>query len=165
MVIELKNGRLTLQGETLFAGLSLRAKEGEVVFVDSLPQQAHTPLMHALMGLLPLDEGFVSIDGEVLSERSAHWLRRFIAYVPRTLRWPDDERFRNMTHQEVHRLLLENAASGDTPIVLVDGINGADDEELCLRMAQNGRTVVACRDPRPSVDGSASEAHPASSTT
>ena len=71
MVIELKNGRLTLQGETLFAGLSLRAKEGEVVFVDSLPQQAHTPLMHALMGLLPLDEGFVSIDGEVLSERSA----------------------------------------------------------------------------------------------
>jgi hypothetical protein len=70
-----------------------------------------------------------------------------------------------MTHQEVHRLLLENAASGDTPIVLVDGINGADDEELCLRMAQNQRAVVACRDPRPSVDGSASEAHPASSTT
>ena len=165
MTIELKNGRLAQDGETLFANLSLRAEGGQTCVVDNLPRKAHKPLLHALMGLLPLDEGFVSIDGEVLSERSAHWLRRFIAYVPRTLRWPDDERFRNMTHQEVHRLLLENAASGDTPIVLVDGINGADDEELCLRMAQNQRAVVACRDLRPSVDGCASEAHPASSTT
>ena len=145
MVIELKNGQLTAQGETLFEGLSLRAKEGEVCFVDSLPQKAHTPLLHALMGLLPLDEGFVSIDGEVMSERSAQWLRRFIAYVPRTLRWPDEKRFSGLSHQEVHRLLLENAASGDSPIVLVDGIFGADDEELCRRMAQSGRAVVATR--------------------
>ena len=146
MTIELKNGRLTHNGETLFVNLSLRAEGGQTCVVDNLPQKAHKPFLHALMGLLPLNEGFVSIDGEPLNERSAGWLRQFMAYVPQNLRWPDEERFRGMSDEEVHRRLLENAATGDSQIVFVEGIFGADDETLCRQMAQSGKAVVVCRE-------------------
>lgn len=145
MTIELKDGRLTAGGETLFDRLSIRASGGETVFVDSLPQQAYVPLLHALMGFVALDGGYVSIDGEPLNERSAGWLRQWMAYVPRTLRWPDEERFGGMTDEEIHSRLLENAATGDSRLVLVDGIFGADDEAICRRMAESGKAVVACR--------------------
>ena len=147
MVVEMKNGRLTAGGRTLFDGLSFRAEAGEVHYVDTLPVEAHTPLVHALMGLRALDEGFVSIDGEVVTELSAPWMRRFMAYVPRRLRWPDEERFRGRTDEDIHGLLMENAAAGDSAIVFVEGLHGADDEDLCRRMAQRGRTVVVCREP------------------
>ncbi len=146
MVIEMKDGRLTVGGQTLFTGLSFRVKGGDVLYIDHLPPLANTTLMHVLMGLLPLDEGVVSIDGEPMNELSAAWLRRHIGYVPNRLRWPDDERFKGLSDRDVHQLLMENAAAGDSPIVLIDGIYGASDEDLCRRMAQSGRAVVACRE-------------------
>lgn len=98
-------------------------------------------LLMAVMGIVPLDGGYVTLDGEVVNERSAVYMRRFMGYVPRELRLPDGSD-RLLSAEEQHSELLQTVASSRKPIVLVDGVCNEAQLSLCRTMASDGSAVL-----------------------
>lgn len=81
-MLELKDATLTINGRRLFANLSLMAQDGQMTCVTGGADSGKTALVEVMLGLLPLDEGMVSLDGELLTPLSAPTFRRMMAYVP-----------------------------------------------------------------------------------
>lgn len=81
-MLELKDAALTLGGRQLFTNLSFMALDGQITCITGSAGSGKTVLLQALLGLLALDEGLVSIDGELLTPLSAPTFRRMMAYVP-----------------------------------------------------------------------------------
>lgn len=81
-MLELKDAALTLGGRLLFGNLSFMALDGQITCITGSAGSGKTVLLQALLGLLALDEGLVSIDGELLTPLSAPTFRRMMAYVP-----------------------------------------------------------------------------------
>ncbi|MBR3068124.1 MAG: hypothetical protein IKG77_10325 [Prevotella sp.] len=75
-----------LRGE--HSTLSMMAHEGQVTCITRVgaPLGA-TPVgwLHAMMGFVPVVAGYISIDGEPLTVRSAAVMRRLMAFVPAAL--------------------------------------------------------------------------------
>jgi hypothetical protein len=82
MLLELKNASLSLDGRTLFSRLSLMAHSGQLTCISGVSGTGKTALLRVLMGFLPLDEGLVSIEGELLTPLSAPAFRKLMAYLP-----------------------------------------------------------------------------------
>jgi ABC-type Mn2+/Zn2+ transport system ATPase subunit len=81
-MLELKDATLTINGRRLFANLSLMAQDGQMTCITGGAGSGKTALVEVMLGLLPLDEGMVSVDGELLTPLSAPTFRRMMAYVP-----------------------------------------------------------------------------------
>ena len=81
-MLELKDATLALDGRKLFSRLSLMAQDGQLTCITGPSGAGKTALIEVLLGLRLLDEGLVSIDGELLTPLSAPTFRRLIAYVP-----------------------------------------------------------------------------------
>ena len=79
-MLELKNATLTLNGIELFSHLSFVADKGQLTCVTG--PSGKTALASVLLGFTPLTEGFISIDGSLLTPLSAPVFRRLMAYVP-----------------------------------------------------------------------------------
>lgn len=60
----------------------MMALEGQMTCFTGRPGCGKTLLLRVLMGFVPLDEGLVSIDGELVTALSASAFRRQMAYVP-----------------------------------------------------------------------------------
>ena len=98
------------------------------------------------MGFLPVDEGYISIDGELLTLRSAPWFRKQMAYVPQHLEVPEG-------YDKVptdYMALLERAVGSDKKLLLIDEPREAlsyEDNERRERLigeaAEHGAIVVA----------------------
>ena len=81
-MLELKDATLTLGGRPLFKSLSLMAQDGQLTCITGPAGAGKTALVLVMLGFLTLDEGLVSIDGELLTPLSAPTFRRLMAYVP-----------------------------------------------------------------------------------
>ena len=81
-MLELKDASLTLGGRELFRKLSLMALDGQITCITGEPGTGKTATLQAMLGFLLLDEGLVSIDGELLTPQSAPTFRKLMAYVP-----------------------------------------------------------------------------------
>lgn len=84
-MLELKDASLTLNGRRLFDNLSFMALDGQITCITGPAGSGKTAMLQAMLGLLALDEGLVSIDGELLTPLSAPTFRRMMAYVPQSL--------------------------------------------------------------------------------
>ena len=67
MMLELHNVTI---GQ-LIRELSLTVNEGRMVCVSGPQDSGKTTLLRAVLGFLPIDDGFISIDGELLTPLSA----------------------------------------------------------------------------------------------
>ena len=81
-MLELKDASLTLGGRQLFARLSLMAQDGQMTCIMGPAGSGKTAMVQVMLGLLALDEGLVSVDGELLTPLSAPVFRQMMAYVP-----------------------------------------------------------------------------------
>ena len=81
-MLELKDASLALEGRQLFTNLSFMALDGQITCITGPSGSGKTALIQAMLGLLALDEGLVSVDGELLTRLSAPTFRRMMAYVP-----------------------------------------------------------------------------------
>ena len=87
-MLEIKNVKIKFGDKTLLVGLSLSAEDGQVVCISGDSGCGKTSLLRAILGFLPLEEGHVSIDGELLTPAAAGEFRKFMAYVPQDLAMP-----------------------------------------------------------------------------
>lgn len=79
-----------MAGRQLFTGKSLRVDDGEVACITGESGCGKTSLLRAILGFVSLDEGHISIDGELLTPASAGEFRKFMAYVPQDLALPSE---------------------------------------------------------------------------
>jgi hypothetical protein len=84
-MLELKDASLNREGRTLFSRLSMMALDGQLTCVTGPAASGKTALVRVLLGFLPLDEGLVSINGELLTPLSARTFRRMMTYLPQDL--------------------------------------------------------------------------------
>ena len=152
MMLELHNVTIGQQ----IRGLSATVSEGKMLSIMGSQGKGKTTLLRALMGFIPIDEGHISIDGELLTPLSAPWFRRFTASVPQHLSLPEGcrlkglEQWSSSSTDERYLMLLTRAVKSHKPLLIVDepafalSTETADKVERLLREAQQqGTTIVA----------------------
>jgi branched-chain amino acid transport system ATP-binding protein len=98
--------------------LSLDAREGEVLCLLGRNGAGKTTTLRAIMGLLPLASGRITLDGEVISDLPAHEVpKRGIGYVP-----------------QGRRLFTEMTVAENIEIGLMTRGKGAETRERVLTM-------------------------------
>lgn len=89
-MLEVKNASVTMDGRRLFGGLSFSVGDGQILCLSGDSGSGKTTLLRALLGFQPLDEGHISIDGELLTPSSAEEFRKHISYIPQELVLPSE---------------------------------------------------------------------------
>ena len=84
-MLEVKDATIAIGEKTLATGLSFTARDGQLTCVTGSAGSGKTTLLRTLMGFLPVKEGFVSVDGELLTVRSAHAFRSMMIYLPQQM--------------------------------------------------------------------------------
>ena len=88
-MLEIKNGTLNgVEHPATAAGINLVVDAGEMFCIYAWSSDKRQAIVHTLLGLQPLKSGFMSVDGDVIDERSAAYYRTHTAFVPRDLRLP-----------------------------------------------------------------------------
>ena len=96
--------------------LSITVNDGKMVCITGAQGTGKTNLLRAILGFIPVDEGFISIDGELLTPQSAPYFRRQTAYVPQHLTVPDG--YKKVPTDYVQ--LLQKAVESGKPLLIVD---------------------------------------------
>ena len=81
-MLEVKDATIAIGEKTLATGLSFTARDGQLTCVTGSAGSGKTTLLRTLMGFLPVKEGFVSVDGELLTIYSSHAFREMMVYMP-----------------------------------------------------------------------------------
>ena len=84
-MLEFKDATIKVGEWILPMRLSFIARDGEVTCVMGPEASGTTTLIRTLMGFLPVNEGFVSVDGELLTIHSSHAFRQMMAYLPQQI--------------------------------------------------------------------------------
>ncbi|MGN0283104.1 MAG: ATP-binding cassette domain-containing protein [Prevotella sp.] len=87
-MLELKNVAISHNGKRLVEDLSFVAADGKVTVISGPSGCGKTTLLRAMMGFHPVDKGFISIDGELVTALSAPVFRQSMAYVPQDISFP-----------------------------------------------------------------------------
>ena len=136
--------------------LSMSVGEGQLVIITGSKGSGKSLLLRAILGLIPVDDGFISIDGELMTPQSGFYFRKQMAYVPQHLSMPKGyhgagmERWDDLTADERYLLLLNKAIATDKQMLIVDEPEDmlttetqATVDQLLQEAAQRGKTVVA----------------------
>lgn len=126
--------------------LSMVVNDGKIACITGAHGAGKTTLLRAVLGFIPVDSGFISIDGELLTPQSAPYFRKQTAYVPQHLTLP--EGYTGVPTDYVQQ--LRKAVDSGKPLLIVDEPPqpvGTDVEEEIDRLlqaaAQRGTTVLA----------------------
>ncbi len=171
-MLEVKNATITIGGKTLAEGLSFMAKDGQLTCITGEEGVGKTTLLRTLMGFLPVADGFVSVDGELLTIDSAPAFRCLMVYLPQETRllahqlnepsWPEseaeeyavwnmllphsckEEQPAPMTPEEIYQLAERTISEGgDRPIIIADEPAAFLPTDLTLRMLELLRREAA----------------------
>jgi len=82
MYLEAENICVDRAGRRVVDGVSLRLKPGQCLAVVGPNGAGKTTLMQALLGLLPLADGVIRLDGESMGGLSRRQIARRMAYLP-----------------------------------------------------------------------------------
>lgn len=84
-MLEVKDATIAVGDKVLARNLSFTAMDGELTCITGSEGSGKTILLRTLMGFLPVNEGFVSVDGELLTIHSAHAFRKMMCYLPQQI--------------------------------------------------------------------------------
>ena len=102
-MLEVKDATIRVGGKTLMSGLSFIAQDGQMTCITGPSGTGKTALIRTLMGFLPVGEGFVTVDGELLTVHSAGAFRQMMVYLPQKM------------HTLRHQLYEPVFSCGDAP--------------------------------------------------
>lgn len=142
MMLELHNVTIGQQ----IRSLSLTVNDGQLVCLLGPQGSGKTTLLRAVLGLIPIDGGHISIDGELLTPKSAPYFRRQMAYVPQHLSVPEGYKKLDLNYLQ----LLTKAVESENSLLIIDEPAQHLSEKaqqtidgLLLKASQHGKTVLA----------------------
>jgi len=164
-MLEVKDATIAVGEQLLAERLSFTARDGELTCVTGPASSGKTVLLRTLMGFLPVREGFVSVDGELLTLRSSHVFRSLMLYLPQQMQQlrhqlcepeapqPDAESFgvwnqllpqaveveqpEPLSPEEIFQLAQDELCRGaEKPIVIADEPAALLPPELGVRMLE-----------------------------
>lgn len=150
-MLEFKDATIKVGERVLVERLSLIAKDGELTCVTGPEGSGKTTLLRTLMGFLPVNEGFVSVDGELLTIHSAHAFRKMMVYLPQQMQL--------LAHQPREPEPLEPEAeeyvvwNGVLPLVIKQVTPEPLNAEEIMMLAEktlseaNGKSIVIADEP------------------
>ena len=144
-MLEFKNVSVKLAGGVSSYPFSLVVNGGECVCLQGQKGSGKTALLRAVMGLVPISAGFITIDGELVSSGSGEYFRRMMAYVPQQV--PVEDMTLRQFYTQISQLKLNhNTSYNETSIqesmaflgldksLIIKSINGIDKEVMQLAM-------------------------------
>lgn len=84
-MLEYKNTSVRLSSGGLSKPFSLVVEPGDVVCVCGATGAGKSNLLMATMGLRPVEKGFITLDGELITPGAGAYFRKMMAYVPQDL--------------------------------------------------------------------------------
>lgn len=81
-MIEIKDATIKVGSHVVCQDLSFMVMNGQLTCVYAQETEVLEALLHAFLGLHPLESGYVSVDGESITPLSAPFFRQMMAYVP-----------------------------------------------------------------------------------
>ena len=84
-MFEFKDATIKVGEQIIQTGLSFIARDGKITCITGPEGSGKTTMIRTLMGFLPVNEGFVSVDGELLTIHSSHAFRRMMVYLPQQM--------------------------------------------------------------------------------
>ncbi len=145
----------------LLADCSLTVADGEMVGLYGAAGSGKTTLLRTVLGMRPVDDGHISIDGELLTPLSAPYFRRATAYVPQHLSLvegcdtafllgEDRRPWGSLTADEQFLTLVHRATSRGKTLIVVDEPPSPVSENtrqeadrLLMEAARHGAAVLA----------------------
>lgn len=134
-MLKIKHASLRLGGRLLLQDFNLDVKAGEWVCITGESGCGKTSLLRAALGFLPLEEGSVSIGGEVMDVHSVDRLRRQVSYLPQELYIPE-EWVRGMLRVPFNLKANWDVPRSEESLMEVWGVLGLERELLHRRVAQ-----------------------------
>ena len=144
-MIELKDGRIVAGGRVLIDNLSFVAPAGKVTCLTGVQGSGKTLLVRALLGLWPLEQGYVTLKGEPVTLCSAPWLRRLMAYVPQQLPEPFTDALDVLDEWREEK--EKCCVIIDDPYSNLDDERAAELTNRLLAIAADGKAVVVACSP------------------
>ncbi len=89
-MLEVRNASVSFGSRLVFSGLSFTVADGETLCITGRSGSGKSTLLRALLGFVPLSEGHISVDGELLTPSSAEEFRKSISYMPQELLLPTE---------------------------------------------------------------------------
>lgn len=145
-MIELKNvSTLEKPGVLPLKDCSLIVRNGELRLLE---RGVGESVINAILGFLPVADGFVCFDGMPMTEKSAFFLRKMMAYVP----VPEGfEKVGDCARKQLE--MVESAVNGDADIVLcIDPTSHQNEEtahtvvDALREKASKGSVVIVATD-------------------
>ncbi len=84
-MLEVKDATIAIGKKVLAANISFIARDGKLTCVTGPEGSGKSVMIRTLMGFLPVKEGFVSVDGELLTTLSAAAFRKWMVYLPQDI--------------------------------------------------------------------------------
>lgn len=96
-MLEFKETSVRLDDGKMSEPFSLVVDRGNVVCLCGSLNSGKSKLLRAILGIEPISNGFITIDGELVTPGSASYFRKMIAYIPQQL--PHDNiKVKELTH-------------------------------------------------------------------